>query len=171
MHKNRKPIYGVGINDWDYPVYVGNKQMKEYQVWVGILSRCFSDKEKTRKPCYRDSVCSDDWLLFSNFVRDIRAMVGFDNLMKSGWQIDKDLILKGNKKYSNEVCCLIPKELNIFIANGKGNRGDLPIGVHKRADNGLRKKFVSTMFYKGEVINSPNAWDGERSVATAFYVE
>ena len=31
--------------------------------------------------------------------------------------------------------------------------------------------YSSTMYYKGDVINSPNAWDGERSVATAFYVE
>ncbi|WP_242953870.1 phosphodiester glycosidase family protein [Clostridium sp. BL-8] len=31
--------------------------------------------------------------------------------------------------------------------------------------------YSSTMYYKGNVINSPNAWDGERSVATAFYVE
>ncbi|HEX9026548.1 MAG TPA: phosphodiester glycosidase family protein [Clostridium sp.] len=31
--------------------------------------------------------------------------------------------------------------------------------------------YSSTMYYKGEVINSPNAWDGERSVATAFYVD
>ena len=31
--------------------------------------------------------------------------------------------------------------------------------------------YSSTMYYKGEVINSPNAWDGERSVATAFYVQ
>lgn len=31
--------------------------------------------------------------------------------------------------------------------------------------------YSSTMYYKGEVINSPNAWDGERSVATAYYVE
>ncbi len=30
--------------------------------------------------------------------------------------------------------------------------------------------YSSTMYYKGNVINSPNAWDGERSVATAFYV-
>ena len=30
--------------------------------------------------------------------------------------------------------------------------------------------YSSTMYYKGDVINSPNAWDGERSVATAFYV-
>ena len=31
--------------------------------------------------------------------------------------------------------------------------------------------YSSTMYYKGEVINSPNAWSGERSVATSFYVE
>ena len=31
--------------------------------------------------------------------------------------------------------------------------------------------YSSTMYYKGEVINSTNAWNGERSVATAFYVE
>ena len=31
--------------------------------------------------------------------------------------------------------------------------------------------YSSTMYYKGDVINSPNAWSGERSVATAFYVE
>jgi len=31
--------------------------------------------------------------------------------------------------------------------------------------------YSSTMYYKGELINSPNAWDGERTVATAFYVE
>ncbi|SFC64292.1 phosphodiester glycosidase family protein [Clostridium uliginosum] len=31
--------------------------------------------------------------------------------------------------------------------------------------------YSSTMYYKGDIINSPNAWDGERSVATAFYVE
>lgn len=31
--------------------------------------------------------------------------------------------------------------------------------------------YSSTMYYKGDVINSPNAWDGERSVATVFYVE
>ena len=31
--------------------------------------------------------------------------------------------------------------------------------------------YSSTMYYKGDLLNSPNAWNGERSVATAFYVE
>ena len=44
------------------------------------------------------------------------------------------------------------------------NRGAVNAGA---LDGG----YSSTMYYKGDVINSPNAWDGERSVATAFYVE
>ncbi|AWK51464.1 exopolysaccharide biosynthesis protein [Clostridium beijerinckii] len=47
----------------------------------------------------------------------------------------------------------------IMIERGAINAGALDGG------------YSSTMYYKGEVINSPNAWDGERSVATAFYVE
>lgn len=44
------------------------------------------------------------------------------------------------------------------------NRGAVNAGA---LDGG----YSSTMYYKGDVINSPNAWDGERSVATAFLVE
>ena len=31
--------------------------------------------------------------------------------------------------------------------------------------------YSSTMYYNGEVLNEINAWDGERTVATAYYVE
>ncbi len=31
--------------------------------------------------------------------------------------------------------------------------------------------YSSTMYYDGDVINSPNEWDGERTVPTALYVE
>jgi len=44
------------------------------------------------------------------------------------------------------------------------NRGAVNAGA---LDGG----YSSTMYYKGDLINSPNAWDGERSVATAFYVD
>ncbi len=44
------------------------------------------------------------------------------------------------------------------------NRGAINAGM---LDGG----YSTTMYYKGDVINSPNSWDGERTVATAFYVE
>lgn len=47
----------------------------------------------------------------------------------------------------------------ILIKHGAVNAG--------RLDGG----YSSTMYYDGEVINSPNEWDGERTVPTALYVE
>ena len=44
------------------------------------------------------------------------------------------------------------------------NRGAVNAGA---LDGG----YSSTMYYKGDLLNSPNAWNGERSVATAFFVE
>lgn len=47
----------------------------------------------------------------------------------------------------------------LLIKHGAVNAG--------RLDGG----YSSTMYYDGEVINSPNEWDGERTVPTALYVE
>lgn len=47
----------------------------------------------------------------------------------------------------------------ILLKHGAINAG--------RLDGG----YSSTMYYDGEVINSPNEWDGERTVPTALYVE
>ena len=35
-----------------------------------------------------------------------------------GWEIDKDILLKGNKIYSPENCCFVPAEINcMFVKN------------------------------------------------------
>lgn len=47
----------------------------------------------------------------------------------------------------------------ILLKHGAFNAG--------RLDGG----YSTTMYYDGEVINSPNEWDGERTVPTALYVE
>ncbi|MDD6794264.1 MAG: phosphodiester glycosidase family protein [Clostridiaceae bacterium] len=47
----------------------------------------------------------------------------------------------------------------IMLKHGVENAGALDGG------------YSSTMYYKGKVINSPNSWTGERTVATAYYVE
>lgn len=47
----------------------------------------------------------------------------------------------------------------ILLKHGALNAG--------RLDGG----YSTTMYYDGEVINSPNEWDGERTVPTALYVE
>lgn len=67
------------------------------------------------------------------------------------------LVIDGRKVTSPGASLYDVQE--IMMSRGAVNAGALDGG------------YSSTMYYKGNVINSPNAWDGERSVATAFYVE
>ena len=68
MHKNRKPIFGVGINDHPQSVWVNGKVMKEYQIWTDVLRRCYSEFELNRHPTYRGCEVSDGFKRFSDLV-------------------------------------------------------------------------------------------------------
>ena len=56
-------------------------------------------------------------------------MPNFDKLFKQGWSLDKDILVKGNKIYSPDTCCIVPNEINQLFIYQKSNRGSLPIGV------------------------------------------
>ena len=50
--------------------------------------------------------------------------------------LDKDILYKGNKVYSPDTCCIVPKNINTLFTNGRENRGELPLGVYKEEENG-----------------------------------
>lgn len=52
--------------------------------------------------------------------------------------MDKDIIIRGNKVYSPETCCFVPKEINIIFQNKSKRIYDLPIGVYKTRYNKYR---------------------------------
>lgn len=52
-----------------------------------------------------------------------------DNNNKS-WQLDKDLLIKGNKVYSEDVCVFLPKQINTLLVKRNASRGYYPLGVH-----------------------------------------
>ena len=42
-----KLVWGVGFNDKTRPANVDGKNVKEYQLWQDMLTRCFSEKLQT----------------------------------------------------------------------------------------------------------------------------
>lgn len=109
-------LYGVGINDAGYPVQTKAEGVvcKYYLRWRNMLSRCYS---KRKGSCYNNVTVCEDWLLFSNFKVWMKSQ---EKLLGSleGYQLDKDLLFKGNKEYSPENCIFLLTVLNNFIADG-----------------------------------------------------
>lgn len=123
-------VYGVGIIGNKYPVGENWKDTKEYKAWNHILERCYCKKLKENRPTYEDVSCCDEWLLFENFYEWLHSQENFDKWYNENrWAIDKDILVKGNKIYSPETCCLVSSKINGLFLKRERDRGEYPIGV------------------------------------------
>ena len=123
-------VYGVVISGKKYPTSSNGKLTKEYQTWTTMLKRCFSKTEKEQHPTYQDVTCCNEWLNFENFYEWLHSQENFYKWEKTPKSaIDKDILIKGNKIYSPDACCLVPNNVNSLFVKRDKNRGDLPIGV------------------------------------------
>lgn len=121
-----KLFFGFGINDKSKPSSVNGKLKKEYITWNKMLARCYSKKSNTSKPTYIDCIASENFQNYSYFYEWCQNQAGF---FLDGWELDKDLIINGNKIYSENSCVFLPKEINNFLLKRARFRGDYPIGV------------------------------------------
>ena len=131
---NAPIVYGIGYSS------VGKYSQKEhrsaYRKWQGMLERCYSEKYHIKKPTYIGCSVSKDWFNFQVFAD---WFYDETNGYKEGYQLDKDILIKGNKIYSPETCCFVPQEINTLLVKGDSKRGNLPIGVRKN-HNGFQAR-------------------------------
>ena len=120
-------VYGVGITGTKYPSIISGVQTKEYTLWCSMLKRCYSDALKKKQPTYEGCEVSDKFKSYEYFYEWCHKQVGFDN---KDWQLDKDLLVKGNKVYSEYTCVFIPREINQILVKCTASRGVHLIGVH-----------------------------------------
>lgn len=143
-------VLGVGITGNKYKVKVGGKLIKEYIAWKSMLKRCFDFKYKNNKHTYQHVFCCEDWILFENFYNWLHLQPNFDKWLSGElWAVEKDILLKGNKAYSPDTCCLVPMNVNSLFLKGDAMRGNLPIGVTK-TKYGYQAK-CRNPFIKGKV--------------------
>lgn len=121
-------VFGVGIVGEKYKISHNRIVIKEYNVWSNMLERCF--KENKRNIRYQDVTCCEEWLYFPNFYEWLHSQENFEKWLNGKkWDLDKDILVKGNKIYSPETCCLVPHNVNSLFIKTDALRGDLPIGV------------------------------------------
>ena len=120
-------VYGVGIVGTKYPTMINGRNTKEYGLWQNMLTRCYNDTYKNKQPTYIGCEVSDNFKSYEYFYEWCHNQVGFSN---KDWQLDKDLLIKGNKIYSESTCVFLPNEINLLLVKCTASRGEYLIGVY-----------------------------------------
>ena len=120
-------VFGVGVLGAKYSTRVNGVRTKQYGLWVNMLKRCYNESLHLKHPTYKDCEVSENFKSYEYFYEWCNKQIGFNN---EGWHLDKDLLIKGNKVYSENSCVFIPSEINTVLIKCDKIRGKHPIGVH-----------------------------------------
>ena len=120
-------VCGVGVLGTKYLSAVNGRDTKEYTLWCNMLKRCYSDTCKKKQPTYEGCEVSNNFKSYEYFYEWCNEQIGFNN---EGWHLDKDLLVKGNKVYSESTCVFIPAEVNALLTKCTNSRGEHLIGVY-----------------------------------------
>lgn len=122
----KKLILGVATNSrGKYKSRVDGKMTKPYGTWRNMLLRAYYPKGHTRCPTYVGCSVSGEWLDYQEFAK------WFENHEYSnhGYQLDKDLLIPGNKIYAPDHCAFVPQQLNKLLIDHGNARGQYKQGV------------------------------------------
>lgn len=89
-----------------------------------MIRRSYSQKYKESRPTYNNVSVCDEWLRFSKF----KAWMETQDW--EGKQLDKDLLVRGNKIYSPGTCVFVSRQVNMFLIEHGAGRGNWVIGVY-----------------------------------------
>ena len=117
-------VCGVGyLGGYDLTVDKDGNPTMAYQAWNGMIDRCYGSKEIKS---YKDCIVSEEFHNFTYFKQWYEKQAG--NSIK-GFELDKDILWDECKIYSEDVCVLVPVDINLFFAKTGSKRSKYPVGV------------------------------------------
>ena len=117
-------IYGKGILGEGFKQ--SDSQSYSFQLWKNMLKRCYSEVSFKKSPSYEQCLTSETFNDYQQFKTWCNSQLGFGN---TGRELDKDILVKGNKVYSEDTCCFVPKEINLLLVKHDKGRGNYSLGV------------------------------------------
>ena len=118
-----KSLIGVG--------YVGEGEYtyddQWYDYWSAMIERV-TLKNNGFLRTYADVIMCREWYNYQVFAD--WAKENYYEVQDLPMDLDKDILVKGNKVYSPETCVFTPHIINALFIKADKSRGDLPIGVY-----------------------------------------
>lgn len=99
---------------------------KKQQLWGNMNTRCYNKNYHKVKPDYKDCTICDEWLESKKSFYEWVDHNFYEIKGESTVELDKDILVPGNKVYSPDTCIFVPKRIN-----------DLFVHIHGRKKNGL----------------------------------
>lgn len=161
-------VHGIGHNNGKCPASKDRKMLREYNLWTDMLLRC-TNKYWVKFPTYVGTTCSENFKSYEYFYGWCQTQVGFNTKDEYGesWQLDKDLLSKGDKHYSEDTCVFISQSINSMLTRNRINREGCPQGVYldKR-----RSKFFARCGYGKSKSSFLGYFDTTEQAAMAYKV-
>ena len=120
-------VYNIGVLGTKYASTINGVKTKEYKLWKNMLQRCYSNDFKKKRPTYEGCEVSENFKYYEYFHEWCNKQIGF---AADGFELDKDLLTKGNKVYSESICIFIHSEINLLLVKSTASRGEHLIGVN-----------------------------------------
>lgn len=139
MRNKLRKVFGIGINDADYPTnkydvlegkYTRIWICPFYSRWKEMLRRCYHTKLHEVQPKYGKCSVKEEWWLFSTFKSWMETQDW------EGKELDKDLLVRGNTEYGPETCIFVDRKVNNFILERVSSDRGLPTGVLREKRDG-----------------------------------
>lgn len=125
-------VYGKGyLGEGLYSTRINKVMTLEYMTWVNMLKRCYDPGYHMTHPTYEDCIVCNEWLNFQTFA-NWYCNTGYYGL---GYEIDKDLLVRGNRIYSPTTCVMLPSEINAILSVKSNTNRELPVGVYPSGNN------------------------------------
>ena len=132
-----------------------NSCSKSYSVWRSMIERCYDENKRSSNITYSDCCVCAEWHNYQNFA------VWFETNYIKGLALDKDLLVKGNRIYSPDACCFLPRLINSALTTKHSdNTNDGFTGV-KKEQNGFSCQLnnYEKSIYKGIYLTAELAYE------------
>ncbi len=143
-------IYNKGyLGEGRYKIRDENgKLTKCYNTWHSMLERCYAPKYHKKHPTYIGCEVCKKWLNFQNFAKWYYE--NYYVIEGERIDLDKDILIKGNKVYSPETCVFVPQRINELFTKRQNYRGKYPIGVMSYGNKNKFRVCCQNIFNKRE---------------------
>lgn len=149
--------YGVGYIGDEVKYYRG---LRSYDVWKHMMERCYWELASKKFPSYIGCTVCEEWQCYKVFKLWYESQPNNDN-----GELDKDLLIRGNKIYSPYTCTLVPYEVNIGLQTRRVNSGDYPVGVYYKKAN---RNYIAQLALGNGVQKHLGSFDTPTAAASVY---